>query len=324
MKLNTESKNLRQELKAGIHLVTFMDIKKQLDSSKNVIVNDGEIAITVTFATGTNPNAYYEQTYWIGKGNDGKEKYFTKMCVDAGIDMSKTPLDKKDAIGKRLWIAIREVYTLVNDDVKKDILGNDIIEYFIFNTSPLLDPEKPPMIKGDPNKNGGQAMDDFISYKNEGQNGYDVDVVDLNAPVLEVEETTQEDVAIAYMKENKGVLEQVNSNEKTDKNVTKEDIENVIAKASIKKAKITKVKVGNADATKTEFPNGETVTHVNYPPFNEQLPLPNFDGKTSEPPVDFTPHISKEDMTVKPNFEVITSTEKPNFSDDVSPDINFK
>ncbi len=263
MGLEAEKKNLKSGMIAGIHLAIIYGIKRYLDQQKNPIINDGEMGIVITFANGK--NEHHEQIYWIGKGNDGKEKYFTKMCIDAGIDMSKTPLDKKDAIGKRLWIAIREVYTLVNDEVKKDITGTDIIEHFIFNTFPCFDPEKIPFIKGDPNKNMGQATDDFISYKNEGQSGYDVDVVDLNSFVLEVEEANEEEDIIDYVAAKRELL---------DKEIAE--------------------------------------------------PLPNFDGTIKEPIVDFTPHITKEDMTVKPDFKVITNTELPNFSDDVSPDINFK
>lgn len=197
MSFEVEKKNIRHELKAGVHLVTIHSMKKHLDSQKNPIIKNGEIAVLITFSTGTNPNLYHDQIYWIGKGKDGLERYFTRMCIDAGIDMSKTPLSPKDAIGKRLWIGIREVYTLINngEEVLKDIGGNPVLEHFIFQTSPVFDPEKPPTWKGDPAKNNGEAADEFVGYKEENESGYDTVRVELpkaTTNVLEVGPVTPE------------------------------------------------------------------------------------------------------------------------------------
>lgn len=193
MSLEAERKTpLKSEMKTGQHLAIISGIKMYIDSNKEPIIRNEEMGIVITFTNGK--NEHHEQIYWIGKGNDGNEKYFTKMCIDAGIDMSVTPIAKKDAIGKRLFIAIREVYTLVNGEVKTDITGADIIEYFIFHTSVCDDPDKMPFIAGDPNKNMGQAMGEFIAYKNEGQNGYDVNAIESNKNTLEVEEITDADV----------------------------------------------------------------------------------------------------------------------------------
>lgn len=190
MGLEVERKKpLLANMCSGIHLAIIEKMKSQLDANKNRIIINGEMAVIVTFANGKGER--HEQIYWLGKGAEGKEKYFTKMCIDAGIDMSVTPMDIKKALGSRLWLAIREVYTLENDEVKKDILGKECIEHFIFNTFPIYDVEKPPVLKGNPMLNGGQAMDDFISYRNEGQSGYDVDVIDIDKPTLEVEQIVE-------------------------------------------------------------------------------------------------------------------------------------
>lgn len=174
MSLHAEKKHLKTELKAGVHLVSIFDMKLNLDQNKQPIQKDGEMAILVTFVTGTNPNLYHEQVYWIGKGNAGKERHFTQMCLDAMIDMSITPLPKKAALNKRLWIAIREVFTLVDngENIKKDIVGNDVIEHFIFHTAPIWDVEKQPTWKGDPLFNDGIACDDFVGYKEDNEDGY--------------------------------------------------------------------------------------------------------------------------------------------------------
>ena len=136
MSLEAINKRAKSEMCSGVHLAIIFDIKRHLDQQKNPIIINNEMGIVITFANGK--NEHHEQIYWIGKGAEGKEKYFTKMCIDAGIDMSITPMPKQAAIGKRLWIAIREVYTLINggDTVKLDILGKEIIEHFVINTSP--------------------------------------------------------------------------------------------------------------------------------------------------------------------------------------------
>jgi len=172
MSLEAEKSKRISEITAGVHLVTILSMKRLLDSNKNQVIKDGEMAIIITFATGDNRR--HEQVYYLGKGNEGRERYFTSMCLDAGVDMSKTPLEKKDVIGKRLWIAIKEVFTLINggEDVLKDITGAEVIEYFVFQTAPVFDPERAPTWKGDPAKNDGNAMDLFVGYKDEGS-GYE-------------------------------------------------------------------------------------------------------------------------------------------------------
>ncbi len=195
MSLNCERKiPLLTQMSAGIHLSIIKGMKSKLDAQKNRIIVNGEMAVIVTFLNGKNEQ--HQQLYWLGKGNAGKEKYFTKMCIDAGIDMSVTPMDIKKALNKRLWLAIREVYTLENDEVKKDITGKDYVEYFIFNTFPCFEPDKVPVVKGNPMINGGQAMDGFISYKNEGQCEYEVEESDK--PTLKVEELTDDECNKLY------------------------------------------------------------------------------------------------------------------------------
>lgn len=163
MSLNAERKFFKHEMPAGVHLAVISDIKTYLDANKNTIVKEGEIAVIVSFTNGQ--NQHHEQMYWIGKGMEGKERHFTKMCQDALVDLTVTPLPKKKIVGKRLWIAIKEVFTLVGDgtEIKKDITGKEVIEYFIFNTAVVDDPDKAPK----------WPDQDFISYKLEGQSGYD-------------------------------------------------------------------------------------------------------------------------------------------------------
>lgn len=192
MSLQKEKKRVKSEMKAGVHLASILDMKKHLDDQKNPIIVDGELAILVTFINGQ--NQYHDQVYWLGKGNDGKEKFFTQMCLDAGIDMSKTPLAKKEALNKRLWIAIREVFTLVNngESIKKDILGNDVVEHFVFKTAPIWDVDKQPTWKGDPLFNDGVACEEFVGYKEENESGWDTLPKGEAPAVIEIKAVTPE------------------------------------------------------------------------------------------------------------------------------------
>lgn len=205
MSLQAEKKHLKNEMPTGTHLAFIFDMKAKRDANKNPIIKDGEMAILVTFCNGE--NQYHEQVYWCGKGNAGKEKYFTQMCLDAMIDMSVTPLSVKQARNKRLWIAIREVYTLVNngEDVKKsDVTGEAIIEKFIFKTAPVFDADKKPIFKGDPALNDGVASDDFVGYVEENEDGYET-MPKGDAPEfsLEVQPVTPEVEATIVVKPKK-------------------------------------------------------------------------------------------------------------------------
>lgn len=198
MSLEATNKKRIAEIPAGVHLVTILSMSRLLDSQKNQVIKDGEMAIIITFATGDNKR--HEQVYWLGRGNEGKERYFTSMCLDAGVDMSKTPLSKKDVIGSRLWIAVREVFTLINggEDVLKDITGKEIVEYVVFQTAPVFDPERAPTWKGDSAKNDGNAMDLFVGYKDEDGSPI-IDAEDSNGSMtLVVEQATEENNPTAY------------------------------------------------------------------------------------------------------------------------------
>ncbi len=154
MSLEAQSRTKKTELHGGIHLVKITGMGRYLDSAKNTIIKDNQMGIVITFSN--DKGEQHEQVYWIG---GDKEKYFTQMCIDAMIDMSQTPLKKSAAIGKELYIAIREVYTLINGgtEVKKDIVGNDIVEYYIFKTFPYLASGTTPEV----NEN------DLMSYRDE-------------------------------------------------------------------------------------------------------------------------------------------------------------
>lgn len=262
MSLFAEKKKVLQEIKAGVHLVTIMSIKRLLDHGKNQVVKDGEIGVTIQFATGHNHR--HEQVYWIGKGKQGREKYFTSMCIDAGVDMSQSQMSTKAVIGKTLWIAVKEIYTLKNDGsevLKNEVTGEDVMEHFIFKTAPVYDPDRPPTWPGDPAKNEGRAMDDFLGYKYDGQVGYDI----LPNPTAElvVEEMPPDDEIKSEIKVPDGSP------------------------------------VANEDNVVTSFDANTTLQVLNAPAKTTGNQLPNFDEEIPEIKETAVPEVKTESL---PNF----------------------
>ena len=293
MSLSKDKKHIKNEMKAGVHLAFIFDMKRHLDDQKNPIIVDGELAILVTFSTGD--NKYHDQVYWLGKGNDGREKFFTQMCLDAGIDMSKTPLAKKEALNKRLWIAIREVFTLVDngENIKKDITGKEIVENFVFKTSPIWDVEKQPTWKGDPLFNDGIACEEFVGYKEENESGWDTVSNETAPAVIEVKAVTPEiEKAVAVVEK-------------------------------VKKAKkVLAVEV--VSAPENTMPNFGGTQIAEPLPENTTSVQPSFGGESEYqkmPPVQ--PLVESRGIIDVPNFGEPTSTPLPNFGDDQSPDANF-
>ncbi len=154
------AKHIKSELGTGLHPVTIHDMFYLRNASKEVQKIDGFVAIVVRFIN--KKKASHENLYIMD--GDYRQKYFQKMMVDAGvvITLGKNP-DKKDIVGRSLYVAIQEVHH-VNDE--KIIIedGEPVIEYHIFKTMPLT--EDRPKMTGDPENNNGIPMDQFVTYKN--------------------------------------------------------------------------------------------------------------------------------------------------------------
>jgi hypothetical protein len=300
MSLTAEKKHFKNELTAGVHLVSIFDLKIHKDSNKQPIVKDGEMALVVTFVTGTNPNLYHEQIYWIGKGKEGKERYFTQMCLDAMIDMSVTPMPKKAALNKRLWVAIRDVFTLVDNgaNTKKDILGNDIVERFIFHTAPIWDVEKPPTWKGDPIKNDGVACDDFVGYVEDNEDGYSTMSTEAPEPfTLEVKAVTPEVESVMEVKPKKAIKKAKSLVEIIAPMQEQKDIVEYQMQAKLHNA-----------TTSTPMPNFGSETVTDTPQFSEG------DIVLTEEEIEGAHHVDNV---------LHEGSDMPNFGDDETPDTNF-
>lgn len=153
------------ELKTGIHLVSIIDASIWKDENGNPKLTDkGETGIVIKFADGN--NHVFENVYYL-KGD--REVFFKKMCSSAKINLeevAKTGKFKAEALGKRLWLFIKEVWDIDQDTPVLDDLTNEpVIRYYIFDTASFNNPDVRPSKLGDPAKNNGIATDDFVEYR---------------------------------------------------------------------------------------------------------------------------------------------------------------
>jgi len=101
MSLSRSNQPLK-ELFTGMHLVIIADVKP-LDNSILVRFSDGH-------------NKSFDKFYSM-------DSEFIKMCGDAGTITETSVFDDKASIGKRLWIAIKEVWS-----------DAETVNFYIFDT----------------------------------------------------------------------------------------------------------------------------------------------------------------------------------------------
>ena len=160
MRANHQIKRQRlQEVGAGIHLVIVSDLTLLKNPDKTPVDHNGTNYIAIKFTD--DKGKIHEQHYPI---NSEKQKFFNRLMTDIGIDNSK-PVSKKEAINRRLYIAIKEVMFLDDDAL---MVGNDglpLKEMFVFRTFPFIEGSNKPAIIGDPAKNNGIATEGFVDYR---------------------------------------------------------------------------------------------------------------------------------------------------------------
>ena len=158
--MKAKARTIIKQLKTGVHLVAITDASIIKDEDNMPLVTEsGETGVTIRFSDGQ--NNHYEQDYWL---NGDRQHYFNKMCASARIDINN-PKFKAESKGKRLWICIKEVHEIDGDKPVLDSLEQPVINYVLFDTIPCLDPQKKPIVKGDPEKNNGIATGEFLDYK---------------------------------------------------------------------------------------------------------------------------------------------------------------
>lgn len=144
-----------QSIEAGIHLAFIDNIRllKNRDGTPT-LTGQNEGLITVTF--GNKDGNKIDRTYIIGSE---RQKMFDKLMKDAGIETGEGA-SVKSAIGKRVWIAVRE-------ESEYSETGEKIGEtsYYVFKTFPFIEGFVKPSMIGDPEKNNGIPAGDFVLYK---------------------------------------------------------------------------------------------------------------------------------------------------------------
>ena len=138
-------------MRTGVHLVLIDNIKLHKNSDGTPqLTSTGEGLITVTYANTANQKI--DKTYLIG---NEKQKTFDKTMFNAGINTTENP-SVKAAIGKRLYVAIRE-------ELEYNENGEQIEEtkYCVFKSFPYTEGGRKPNMMGDP-ENGDVASGEFV------------------------------------------------------------------------------------------------------------------------------------------------------------------
>jgi hypothetical protein len=154
----------------GTHLCTILDMYYLTNGAKQYILADQKHKIMVVLFAADwkkgQEKKIHEQHYVI----DGsfKQGQFKQMLTTSQVTSSVEGASptKKDAIGKRLWLSIKEVHTIDDD---KPVIENDepLIDRFVFAMSPYIDNGKKPKIPGDPADNdGGIPSGEFVEWRN--------------------------------------------------------------------------------------------------------------------------------------------------------------
>lgn len=125
----------------------------------NPVSQDGCNFITVTFTDGENKSI--DQNYPIGTE---KQRYFDLLIMHIGLDNTKQ-VHKKEVVGKRVWVAIKEVF-LSDSVIMKNPDGSDKKEYYVFKTFKYDGEKSYPIVKGDPKNFDGVPQDEFVDYVN--------------------------------------------------------------------------------------------------------------------------------------------------------------
>jgi hypothetical protein len=163
--LETKKKRISM-IKTGVHLVMISDLFYLKGADGKPIANTtGQLTMAVQFKN--DKNEVHEQHYLLD--GDWRQEQFNKMLNAAQLNTNEQ-LKKKDAVGKRLWIAIKEIH-FVNDDVVVMEDDKPKIDYYIFRTCPFIENGRKPAIVGDPADADGYASGAFLDYKNVSQSG---------------------------------------------------------------------------------------------------------------------------------------------------------
>ncbi len=146
---------LIKQIKAGVHQVSVSGasiIKESFPTD--------EIGLTITFKS--KDEQLFQKIFWL-KGKRHVE--FLKMALAAGININAEKF-KKEAIGKELWIFIKECYDITGEDLVM-VDEKPVINHYIFDYHPI-DGGKKPVLLGDPYMNQGKCSGKFLDFNQVG------------------------------------------------------------------------------------------------------------------------------------------------------------
>lgn len=146
-------------LTAGVHNVIIKDIRLAKRDDGSVITSrKGFTAMEIEFSKTVNGK---EQThierYYVGQSTDPNVRSpqfkFDEVMTAAGVDNKGSSVSKQAALGKRLWIAIRNEYpTTDGQTIELNDKGYRKSYHHIFDVVQFNDPNNPPTYDGDPNE----------------------------------------------------------------------------------------------------------------------------------------------------------------------------
>lgn len=158
----------------GTHLCMILDMYYLTNAAKEYILIEGKHKVMVVlFASDwkKGQEKKIHEHHYVIDGGWRQDKF--KQLISAAQVVSSVEGQgptKKDAIGKRLWLSLKETHTI--DDGKPVLNENNepTIEVSIFKMTPYIDNVAKPKIAGDPADNNGIPSGEFIDWINIGIN----------------------------------------------------------------------------------------------------------------------------------------------------------
>ena len=133
--LSFKNEGALPQMVAGVHLVTIVAIKALKDSNGNPQVNKNqEPGIIIVFksdSTDSQEELFIERICWLG----GKCQWVVdKMLSQIGVDNSQGPVSIKVAIGKQLWIGVKEIRT-INQETGECSSRYEVLDTYLYSPS---------------------------------------------------------------------------------------------------------------------------------------------------------------------------------------------
>ena len=147
---------------AGVHLATIHDVRWAKDKNGSLLSKpNGDKALEIIFK---DKDGYsINSIFWLSSN--------TKWCLDSlckaiGVDNTSRTPDVKEVIGKKLFVAVANEYRMFDGKRQLNDSGEEIYyPKLLMKFFPVTDPNKHPVIEGDPKYNGGECGGMFLIEK---------------------------------------------------------------------------------------------------------------------------------------------------------------